>query len=236
MLSRLQAIADRWSVAILVGSVHRLPDGSYTNAAFLLAPGRGLVERYDKLQLVPFGETVPLRSILFFIEPLVEQVGAFTPGSEMPLLGSTVSLAGAEEELTPFGVAICYEVIYPQLIAAQVRRGATFLTTITNDAWFGRTSAPAQHFAMAVVRAAETRRWLVRAANTGISGIVSPQGEVGVATPLFEVRLARGSVRPLRHLTFAARHPQMVPGACVMILAGAVVLTTIRRARVSVVT
>ena len=226
---RLQQIADRASAAILLGSIHRLPGGGYTNAAFLLAPGRGLVDRYDKVRLVPFGETVPLRSILFFVEPLVKQVGAFTPGADARPLGRDVALGGRERGSAPFGVAICYEIIYPQLIARQVRLGATFLTTITNDAWFGRSAAPAQHFAMAVVRAAETRRWLVRAANTGISGVVTPRGEVVVATPLFETRLVQAAIRPRNDLSWAARYPHAVPGSCVMILIAVAVTTAARR-------
>jgi len=194
LLERLAGIARRHNVALLLGSVHRLPEGGYTNAAFLLTARKGLSDRYDKIHLVPFGETVPLRSVLFFIEPLVEAVGDFTPGADPSPLGRDLLLAGEDGPATPFGVAICYEVIYPHLVARQVRAGATFLTTITNDAWFGRTSAPAQHFAMAAFRAAETRRWLVRAANTGISGLVAPSGRV-------------------------VRHPHAVPGACVIILA-----------------
>jgi apolipoprotein N-acyltransferase len=219
LLERLADIARRHQTALLLGSVHRLPEGGYTNAAFLLTDRRDLSDRYDKIRLVPFGETVPLRSVLFFIKPLVEAVGDFTPGTDPGPLGRQLHLAGETEPATPFGVAICYEVIYPHLVARQVRAGATFLTTITNDAWFGRTSAPAQHFAMAAFRAAEARRWLVRAANTGISGLVAPTGKVVQATPLFRTALVQGAIEPRRELTWATRHPHAVPGACVIILA-----------------
>jgi apolipoprotein N-acyltransferase len=219
LLERLAEIARRHEAALLLGSVHRLPEGGYTNAAFLLTAGAGLSDRYDKIHLVPFGETVPFHSVLFFIKPLVEAVGDFTPGTDASPLGGDLLLAGDDNPPTPFGVAICYEVTYPHLVARQVRAGATFLTTITNDAWFGRTSAPAQHFAMAAFRAAETQRWLVRAANTGISGLVAPSGRVVQATPLFRTAVVRGAVGPRRELTWAVRHPHAVPGACVIILA-----------------
>jgi apolipoprotein N-acyltransferase len=215
--SHLRAIARRYDAVVVLGSVHRRPDGRYTNAAFLLTPEDGLGDRYDKMRLVPFGETVPLRSLFFFVEPLVREVGDFAPGSDPGPLGRDLRLAGRLAPPTPFGVAICYEVIYPQLVAAQVRAGASFLTTITNDAWFGRTAAPAQHFAMAAFRAVESRRWLLRAANTGISGLVTPRGEVIQATPLFVATVVEGSLRPRSDLTWAVRHPQAVPLACVMI-------------------
>ncbi|TDI31904.1 MAG: apolipoprotein N-acyltransferase [Acidobacteria bacterium] len=208
----------------IVGSVYRLPGGGYTNAAFLVDSQGSLLERYDKVHLVPFGETVPLAGLLFFVKPLVEAVGDFRPGKTVGLMGhdldlrrSTVARSGAGEA-TPFGMSICYEIIYGSMVAEQVRRGATFLTTITNDAWFGRTAAPAQHFAMAVLRAAETRRWLVRSANTGISGLVAPDGRVVQATGLFVPALVQGTLVPRRDLTFYVRYPQALSQACVMIL------------------
>ncbi|MFQ5719372.1 MAG: apolipoprotein N-acyltransferase, partial [Acidobacteriota bacterium] len=194
LLGQLQEIADAYHTAVVLGSVHRLSPVEYTNAAFLLVPGRGLVDRYDKMRLVPFGETVPLRSVLFFIGPLVQEVGSFTPGTDPKPLARAESIGGSAPGGAAFSMAICYEVIYSPLIARQVREGSTFLATITNDAWFGRSAAPAQHFAMAVMRAAEMRRWLVRAANTGISGIITPGGEVVARPELFETGLLRGVI------------------------------------------
>jgi apolipoprotein N-acyltransferase len=162
----------------------------------------------------------------------VQAAGDFTPGTRPGLLGSGLALGGGPP--TPFGVSICYEITYPGLVAAQVRSGATFLTTLTNDAWFGRSAAPAQHFAMAVLRAAESRRWLLRAANTGISGVVGPDGGVRQATALFVTALVEGSVEPRRELTFAVRHPQAVPVACViMLLLAALAAATSRWNKIS---
>jgi apolipoprotein N-acyltransferase len=218
LASRLREIAARHDTHLLVGSLHRTPRGSYTNSAFLLDGREGIIDRYDKHRLVPFGETVPLRRVLFFVEPLVEAVGNFEAGTDLRPLGRGLDLAGGSTP-TPFGVAICYEITYPALVAALVGEGATFLVTITNDAWFGRSAAAAQHFAMAVVRAAETRRWLVRAANTGISGIVDPSGSIRESTPLFEERVIAGTVRARHDLTLAVRHPHAVPSLCVILLA-----------------
>ncbi len=213
----LAAIARRHRASLVVGSIHREGEGRYTNAAFLMGPDGELAGRYDKIRLVPFGETVPLRRLLFFVGPLVEAAGDFTPGTRPGVLGR--GIPPGEGVPAPFGVAICYEVTYPDLVAAQVREGASFLTTLTNDAWFGRSAAPTQHFVMAVMRAAESRRWLLRAANTGISGVVGPDGSVHQTTPLFETALVEARVVPRQDLTFAVRNPQAVPGACVMILA-----------------
>ena len=115
-------------------------------------------------------------ALLFFAKPLVEAVSDFAPGTEvntLPVDGGRIS------------TAICYEVVYPGLIREGVQNGSALLTTITNDAWFGRSSAPWQHFAMAAMRAVEQGRYLVRAANTGISGVVDPYGRVLLQSGLF---------------------------------------------------
>jgi apolipoprotein N-acyltransferase len=148
------------------------------------------------MHLVPFGEYVPLKRLLFFAGPLVEAVSDFSPGLEsvlLPIGGHLVS------------TAICYEVVYPNLVRGAVRSGSELLTTITNDAWFGHTSAPYQHFAQASMRAIENGRYLVRAANTGISGIVDPYGRVIVASPIFESAVIVGEARFLQATTVYTR-------------------------------
>src|SRR5262249_47402173 len=123
---------------------------------------------------------VPLQSLLYFVGPIIAGVGDFAPFT-----------AGTEPVLLPVGahrasVAICYEVIYPDLIRRFVRDGSELVTTITNDAWYGRSSAAYQHWEQASMRAVEEGRYLARAANTGISGFVDPYGRVIAATSLFE--------------------------------------------------
>lgn len=157
---------------------------NFLNSAFLLAPDGNVLGRSDKVHLVPFGEYVPLGRYLPFIHMLVQGVGDFSPGTIAPL-----SLDGAR-----FGVLVCYEGIFPELAREHVRQGAQLLVNITNDAWYGRTSAPYQHLSMARFRAIENRVWLVRAANTGISAFVAPSGLVSGSTPLFETTFSNGSV------------------------------------------
>jgi apolipoprotein N-acyltransferase len=150
---------------------------AYFNSALLIGPDGEPRGRYDKQRLVPFGEYVPLRRFLPFMEPLVESVGNFSAGvTAEPLAADSMKL----------GTLICYESIFPGLAGKTAAAGANLLVNLTNDAWYGRSSAPHQSFAMSVFRAVETRRSLVRAANTGISGFVSPLGRVENRSHLFE--------------------------------------------------
>ncbi|MFZ0131895.1 MAG: apolipoprotein N-acyltransferase [Desulfobacterales bacterium] len=148
----------------------------FYNSAYLLDPRGTTVGKYDKAHLVPFGEYVPLKRWLPFLGKLVEQVGDFSRGG----IGETIAWHHGR-----LGVLICYEGIFPEIARAMVRNGAQLLVNITNDAWYGRSSAPYQHFSMTVFRAIENRRMLVRSANTGISGFVDPVGRIVFKTALF---------------------------------------------------
>lgn len=149
----------------------------YYNTAVLVGVDGQTRASYRKIRLVPFGEYVPFKNLLFFVGPLVEAVSDFTPGDDLTVF---------ESEGTRFSVAICYESIYAGMAQAFVTRGSELLTTITNDAWFGTSSAAYQHFEQGTLRAVEQGRYLVRAANTGISGAVDPYGRLLARTPLFE--------------------------------------------------
>ena len=195
----VRQVARETGIHLLFGSTrfHRgeTPPRLY-NAAYALGPQGDTVGVYHKMHLVPFGEYVPLRSLLFFASPLVEAVTHFSPGTEATPLAIGTHLMSA---------AICYEIIYPALSRAFVRQGSELLTTITNDAWYGRSGAPHQHFQQARMRAIEQGRYLVRAANTGISGVVDPYGRVLARTALFEPAAVTMDVRLLTDLTWYAR-------------------------------
>ena len=145
-------------------------DNRFYNAAFLVKPDGSTGAVYRKMHLVPFGEYVPLQRLLFFVGPIVEAVSNFTPGDR--------PRAAAGRRSRCVSTAICYEVIYGSLIRRFVRDGSELLTTITNDAWYGRSSAAYQHWDQAAMRAIENGRYLARAANTGVSGFVDPYGRV----------------------------------------------------------
>ncbi|MCW5211751.1 apolipoprotein N-acyltransferase [Desulfobulbus sp. TB] len=168
---------------------------AYYNSALLLDRTGSIAARYNKQHLVPFGEYVPLRNYLWFLKPLVEIVGNFTAGdSSQPLDGETIQA----------GVLICFESLFPDIARKEVAEGANLLANLTNDAWYGRSVAPDHSWAMTVFRSVENRRSLVRAANTGISGFVSPTGEILQETELFEAKAISARIPLLTlHSVFA---------------------------------
>jgi apolipoprotein N-acyltransferase len=148
------------------------------------------------MHLVPFGEYVPLKNIFFFVGPIVDSLDAFSPGTDPVLLPVGAHVAST---------AICYEVIFPSLIRHFVNDGSELLTTITNDAWYGRSSAAYQHWEQASMRAIEGGRYLARAANTGISGFVDPYGRVLASAGLFESAMLVGDLRFITERTVYSR-------------------------------
>ncbi|MEW6220521.1 MAG: apolipoprotein N-acyltransferase [Thermodesulfobacteriota bacterium] len=207
-----QGVADRSGSWLLTGAPHRQPaeDGvrlDYFNSAFLIDPWGQVSSRYDKVHLVPFGEYMPLSDWLPLPGPLVESVGNFTAGA-----GASPLPCGK----AAVGVLVCFESIFPGLAREQVRQGATLLATITNDAWFGRSSAPWQHLSMAVLRAVETRRSLARAANTGVSALIDPLGRLLDTTPLFTEGYLVANLPVLDEETAYVRHGELFSALCVV--------------------
>ena len=210
----IRTLAAALETPLLFGSeeIDRDGDFRYYNAAFLVGADGVTRGTYRKVRLVPFGEYVPLRHWLFFAGKLVQSVADFSPGTEAVTL---------EVDGHRLSTAICYEVVYPDLISAFVAGGSELLTTITNDAWFGESSAPYQHFSQAAMRAIEQGRYLVRAANTGISGAVDPYGRVLARTNLFEHATVVADVRWIRERTVYGRTGDLFAYACAMLaLAG----------------
>jgi apolipoprotein N-acyltransferase len=216
---RLASDTRSW---VLFGSdqVKRDRPPRYYNSAFLLTPSGNVAAIYQKIHLVPFGEYVPLKDLLFFAKPLVESVSDFSAGEVMPAM----PVAGHQ-----VSTAICYEVVYPGLARQAVQGGSQLLTTITNDAWYGRSSAPWQHFEQASVRAIEQGRYLARSANTGISGIVDPYGRVLVRSQLFEQAALVGEARFLTGRTIYGRTGDAFAYACALLAAGAILVGRRRR-------
>jgi apolipoprotein N-acyltransferase len=184
---------------------------AYYNSAYMVAPNGHATGRYDKVHLVPFGEYVPLKPVLSFLGKMVAQVGDFSSGEK----GRTLAWGDNEP---PIGVQICFEIIFPALARSQVGNGAGLLVNLTNDAWFGKSSAAYQHFSMAVFRAVENRRSLVRCANTGISGFVDPAGRIMDRTALFEDAVLVRGVPILSEKTVYTRVGDGLPIACLIML------------------
>jgi apolipoprotein N-acyltransferase len=191
----------------------------YFNGSLLLGPAGRIGGEHAKQHLVPFGEYVPLRRYLPFLEPLVVSVGDFSTGSEKgPLVQGPMKL----------GVLICYESIFPEIARAAVVRGANLLVNLTNDAWYGRSSAPYQSMAMAVLRAVENKRTLIRAANTGISGFVDPLGRIITQTAIFTEASLTAQASMLDEATVFGRFGSRFGLACCLLIP---LLLVVRRRR-----
>ncbi len=199
------------------------PERRYFNAAGLILPGEGIVESSRKSRLVPFSEWMPI--------PGLNRVNFgqsnFTPGDSLHVF-SSLSAAGAGPS---FAVLVCFESIFPDLARSAVRGGAQFLVNITNDQWFGRSPAPYQHLTMAVFRAVENRVGIARAANTGITGLIGPDGSIRQATGLFEPAVVSGRVALAGPPTFYSRHGDWILLVSAVLAAGALLLSGRRVSR-----
>lgn len=178
------------------------------NSAYMVSPTKGVTARYDKIHLVPFGEYVPLSSLLFFVNKMVEGIGEFIPGED-PLVMETPS--------AKVGTVICFEVIFPEVVRRFVDKGAEVMTTITNDAWFGNSAAPYQHFSMVVFRSIENRVPFARAANTGISGFIDAHGRIKETSPLFVQAALSEVLHPGFRRTLYTAYGDFFAIACVII-------------------
>jgi apolipoprotein N-acyltransferase len=177
---------------------------NYYNSAYLASPAKEITGRYDKIHLVPYGEYVPLGEILS-LGSLGEGIGNFKSGKVI----YNFSIPQGK-----FGVLICFEIIFPDLCRRFVKSGADFLVTITNDAWFGRTSAPYQHFTMTVFRAVENRVFIARAANTGITGFIDPRGRIIQKGEIFVEEAMNGTIRLSKKKTIYTRYGDVFAWVC----------------------
>ena len=215
----LRAIVQRRSIYLVFGNDDL--EGNRAGPAYrifvgakMLTPAGDLPFRYHKIRLVPFGEYVPMQPLLTLggrvTAKLVQEVADFTPGTEPTV---------AEVEGHHAGVFICYEAIFPELVREFTARGADLLVNITNDAWYGTTSAPYQHLAMATFRAVENGRYLVRAANTGITAVVDPRGRVLEPTRLFDRTVLVRDVPFVSGRTFYSLYGDVFAWGCFAIAA-----------------
>ncbi|MBW1690976.1 MAG: apolipoprotein N-acyltransferase [Deltaproteobacteria bacterium] len=169
---------------------------SYYNRVYLLQ-GDGDYDYYDKVHLLPFGEYVPLKRFLPFVHRIVPAAGDFAPGRRLkPLTSGELRI----------GPLICYEAIFPELSREHALQGSQLLVNVTNDAWFGRTSAPYQHLSMAVLRCVETHLPMARAANTGVSAFILGNGKIVKQSGLFTREILRYELQLGHHETFYSHY------------------------------
>ncbi len=193
----LASIAKQAQAAVLAGVVaHATPKGPPLNSALLLDADGNRVSRYDKVNLVPFGEFVPWPFGLI-TQKISTEAGDFAPGDKVVV-----------SKLDGHGVAtfICYESAFPGYIRQFAASGAQVLFNISNDSWFGKTAARYQHLLLVRMRAAENDRWIVRSTNDGISGVVDPAGRVERTLPEYQEASARVPYDYVTERTFYTRH------------------------------
>ncbi len=208
VLKGIQSIGSHF----LIGSpsyIREVGRFDHYNSAYLLGPGGLAINKYDKVHLVPYGEYIPLKKWFPFLGKLVDQVGDFKSGKK----GETLTWSDSR-----LGIQICFEIIFPELSRAMVDNQAELLINITNDAWFGETSAPYQHLSMTLFRAVENRRMLARAANTGVSGFIDPVGRIVASTGLFEDAVLTRTVPLIREKTIYSRFGDVFAVACLAIV------------------
>lgn len=215
-------LVEATGATLLLGTNETSQSGGhiqYHNTALCLSP-KHTITQYFKMHLVPFGEYTPYKTVFAFIEKMTHAIGDITPGKEHIL---------HSYEGIRFGSPICYEIIFPNLVRRFVKKGASFLVTITNDGWYGQSSAPYQHFAIAVFRAVENRRFLLRAATTGISGIINPYGRILSRTELETQSYLTGRITPLQTQTPYTRFGDVLPLASLTLTALFFILSLLKR-------
>ena len=211
-------LRENRQTALLGGIEYDWTQRKNANSLFLMTPAGDVSGSYQKRQLVPFGEFVPGRRWMPFLESLHVTTFDMKAGAE------TQSLLDGGPGLGKIGATLCFESSYPRFLREQVKRGAGLLVISTDDTWFGRTAAARQHSAIAAVRAAETDRYLVRSAATGISQVISPTGQVLAEADLFQPAVVAAPVQSRSTLTPYVRWGDWFIGFCVLVLAGTTLL------------
>jgi apolipoprotein N-acyltransferase len=212
----ISALARDAKAPVIVGNTGFEPDtvakSGYTiyNRASFVTPDGAFAGHYDKMHLVPFGEYVPYKEFFFFAKSLLNEVGLFEPGKDR-----SVFKTGGHT----YGVFICYESIFGDEIRHLTQEGADVLVNISNDGWYGNTSAAWQHLNMVRMRAIENHRWILRATNTGVTAAVNPYGRVTAAAPRHQRTSIRVHFAYENDLTFYARYGDLFAYACAFLTA-----------------
>ncbi len=210
----IAALAIRSSAPIVVNDVSfgaRNPDGRYSlyNSASFFFPDGSYAGRYDKMHLVPFGEYTPYKPLFFFAGHLLDDL-PFIPGTERTLFTA---------QNRKYGVFICYESIFGDEIRRFVKNGAQVLVNISDDGWYGDTSAPFEHMDMVRMRAIENSRWVLRSTNTGVTAAIDPEGRITAALPRHVRSSLEVSFAYLDNQTFYTRHGDWLGWLCAVIAA-----------------
>jgi len=220
-LALLRSVATSANAPFIAGMVGEDPAGIYNSAVLVDAKG-SVAGRYDKIHLVPFGEYVPYRNLFFFADHLTRQVGDFTRGRNRPVFRT-----GGHT----FGVFICYESVFADEVRLFAKYGAQVLVNISDDGWYGDTSAPWQHLNMARMRAIENDRWILRDTNNGVTTVIDPKGRVTLSAPRHTLAslVARYGYRS--DLTFYTRYGDVFAYFCCVVSGVAIISGMLFRRR-----
>ncbi len=189
----------------------------HVSAMVFRADGRE-IGRYDKIHLVPFGEYIPFSNVLFFAHKLTGKVAAYTPGVERNVFLLDTQNGGSHR----YGVFICYEAVFADEIRQFARHGAEVFVNISDDGWYGDTSAPWQHFNMTRMRAIENRRWILRDTNTGVTAVIDPYGSVRQSIPRHQEDALPAEFGFRSDITFYAAHGDVFAWLCAILALGVV--------------
>jgi apolipoprotein N-acyltransferase len=212
-LERIRGMLAATGTALLAGAPHfedadpAVP--SYFNSAFYIT-GDGIQARYDKVRLLPFAEYFPLR-FADFLRRRFGRVRSFTPGQGPQLI---------ETGIGRLAIVICFEAVFAELVRERMHGGADLLVNLSNDAWLGASSGPAQHLVMVVPRAVENRTWVVRATTSGISAVIDPYGVAHDPTPTFVQAVVDAQVSPAHRSTMYQEWGDWFAGGCALAAAG----------------
>ena len=185
------------------------------NSVAMLSPDGRAISQYDKVHLVPFGEYIPYQSLFFFVDKISTEAGNFRPGSRV--------VVTPLDNQRSAGTFVCYEAVVPDLVRQFAREGSQLFVNVTNDAWFGESAAPFQHLAMARMRAIENHRYLLRAANNGISAIIDPAGRVVNTVPRNQRTFLEGHFSFETQMTVYSQYGDIFAWLC--LFTGAAALT-----------
>jgi apolipoprotein N-acyltransferase len=205
------SVARQSQAAVLTGVVARTTAGAPLNSALLLDQDGNRVSRYDKVNLVPFGEFVPWPFGLI-TQKVSSEAGDFAAGRNI-----VVSKLREPTGTYAIGAFICYESVFPGYIRQFVASGAQVLFNLSNDSWFGQTAARYQHLLIVRMRAAENKRWIVRATNDGITGVIDPAGRIGLTLPEYREASARVHYNYIGEQTFYTRHGDWFVLLCALV-------------------
>ena len=186
------------------------------NSGFIFDADGKLAGRYDKIHLVPFGEYIPFQNLLTFAHKLTGRVSSFTRGTDHRVFLLDTQNGGRHR----YGVFICYEAVFADEVRQLARNGAEVLVNISDDGWYGDTSAPWQHLNMARMRAVENRRWLLRDTNTGVTAVIDPYGRVRESIPRHQVDALPAEFGFRDGITFYTAHGDVFAWLCAILSIG----------------